>query len=489
MLLKKQPHFDLVITYEVMTFLVVESVFNKAGCISTLPVFYLYLVDRQNILSKTNILFISKEIDKRKHICGNYCKNFFIFSSSLANSFFRNKEISNIYIFRFEIIIPKDNEHAQDASEILPLLSELFEVEELRSIAQERINKIKKNIDDGNTSGNDYNNSKERLCHVYLRTSCIDEILPPNILLYIFSYLKSADLEWLPLLSHSFRFILTSSASLYKTVNSKKKKLNNDIYFVCVYTLALSEPQSYIWKRKIKENLMLEVDHADTDVTITINDSRVKSKFYKNVTDFFNCSQFPWYHVRKWSIKGYDNLDNTSKALFINKPFLLYRSLFDPNSSNLWRNTVCFWRTYTMGTKKEKKNLRRKIRKSRRRASLVEWLKNWYENGFQIGKNHGFIDYSSIVSLEEYKHNILSDDDYQKQSQFLFQMMCPLKKNSRCCKYLQEQLNPTLRYSTTVNSMVFCITDNGSKIFTTDSKDNLHSFFTFQHSLRSFAYL
>ncbi|ETO19202.1 hypothetical protein RFI_18028, partial [Reticulomyxa filosa] len=253
------------------------------------------------------------------------------------------------------------------------------------------------------------------------------------------------------------------------------------------YTLQLKEPRQFDWMDKRKETLNLVIDHTKKEVIISVNNECGKS----NMSEFFNdkssssIGKFPWHSIRKWEITGYDDLKNTWQPFFRKKPLLLYRSLLDPNSSGLWRTAVSFWRTYTLASKREKKKIRRKLRSCKKNC-VMRLLKKSSEDGIQIGKNHGFIDYSPIVSLSDLHYNTLSNSDYRCQSQFLIQMLCEIKRD-----YAHRQNLEALRcdnfsdsiHKTDSNSALFCITINDiDKALATNVDSIQCPYFKFQHS-------
>ncbi|ETO02173.1 hypothetical protein RFI_35263, partial [Reticulomyxa filosa] len=261
--------------------------------------------------------------------------------------------------------------------ELLPFLSDLCELKDLREFLEERMARIKKIIEKGDVSGNEeYVSSKSKLHRLYFRMSPVEEILPANVLLYVFSNLETEELVLLPL----FRY--------------KKKDNNNN---KTKYKLALKEPEQFEWMHKRKERLHLDLDHAQNMVSIKIDNKSGKT----NGMEFFNdknensIAKFPWHGIRKWEIEDYSNWMGIWGS-FVNKnPILLYRSLFD----------LSFWKAYSFANKMQQKKMKRKLRR-RNRCYVMKVLQKWDEDGIRIGQNYVFIDYIMFCPITNIQGNV-----------------------------------------------------------------------------------
>ncbi|ETO10511.1 hypothetical protein RFI_26867 [Reticulomyxa filosa] len=102
--------------------------------------------------------------------------------------------------------------------DVLKLLGELFEPKELQEVLSEKMRKMNEQLEKGRTVENkhEYLLLKEKICNTYLCIASMDEILPANVHLHIFSFLETSSLACLSVFSRSFRQLFISNPFVYK---------------------------------------------------------------------------------------------------------------------------------------------------------------------------------------------------------------------------------------------------------------------------------
>ena len=88
----------------------------------------------------------------------------------------------------------------QSIGDLVPFVSQLFDLDELRQLMMKKITKLENNV----INRTNYNQSRSNICKIFFNSTMIDDIFPKEIMCKIVQYLDNHQLETLPLVSKNF---------------------------------------------------------------------------------------------------------------------------------------------------------------------------------------------------------------------------------------------------------------------------------------------
>ncbi|ETO34981.1 hypothetical protein RFI_02092 [Reticulomyxa filosa] len=326
------------------------------------------------------------------------------------------KTIQPLYMHEYVIKLIEQAEHLND---LLSLISQLFDIEELKEILKQKMNRICEVLKSDKSSANNQQLlvSEEKIRSVYLRTCSIDQILPTSVHFYN--------------LTQNNRVKEKKKKKKMQCANntSKKKKkicvyvmycekvcVNNESVFLNInkYTVEIEDRKKRPAKSmKRKAALLIALwSIAFLGMQFVVGKSAVTKQKNVQTCNILFCNAIQGYHTNKQKKKK-GNL-NWFPALN-QKPKFNFQSLFEVTSNGRFkRRNVLRKRRVSLRVKHKTKDMKFK-EDSSEESDLGETLKETED--MEISDNYGYIDYTAILHVEPKKKRSIAKKEEEEEEE------------------------------------------------------------------------